>query len=535
MRRAPLASLFALAATHAALGASPAVDYLFPAGGQQGTTVSVTAGGKLDAWPARFWADHPGIKAEFAPEKGKLSIQIDKTAAPGPHLVRLYDAQGPSALRLFVVGTQREVLETDANDEVSKAQAIDALPVTINGRLEKSGDVDSFAVKLEAGQCLSATVQGRRLGSPMDPLLHLYDAAGNPLAYSHDGLGLDPLLVHRARSAGTYIVRIAGFKYPPAADVKLTGEAEDVYRLTLATGVPSRYAMPAGVKRGTKATVRVFGWHGADSVAREVDATIASADAQALPLDETLELDLGDGPEMTEAEATAPVTAPVAITGRIERPGEEDVFRFAAKKGNALAIGVSAAAVASPMDAVLRLQDDAGKELAANDDSRGQAGNARLDWTAPADGVYRAVVTDLYGNGGDEYVYRLALRTPVPGITATTDAEEYRVTPGKTVAIKVTVARQNGYAAGLVAVVVGLPTGVTATSAEVPDKGGEVALTLTAAADAKPATGPVRVMVLGTDAARPVAWVGSCNLRKEASQELIARTDALWLTVLPAP
>lgn len=535
MRRAQWASLFALAAAHAASGAPPVVDYLYPAGGQQGTTAAVTAGGKWDAWPVKFWADHPGLKAEFTAEKGKLSIQVDKAVPTGPHLLRLYDAQGPSALRIFVVGTQREIHEADANDEVSKAQPIDALPVIINGRLEKSGDVDSFAVKLEAGQSLSAAVQGRRLGAPMDPLLHLYDAAGNPLAFSHDGLGLDPLLVYRARSAGTYVVRIAGFKYPPAADVKLTGEAEDVYRLTLATISPARYVIPAGVKRGTKATVRVFGWNGADPVAREVDATTAPADAEALPVDEALELALGDGPELTEAEAAASVSAPVAITGRIERPGEEDMFRFAAKKGDALTIAVTAAAIASPMDAVLCLQDDSGKELAVNDDSRGQAGDARLDWTAPDDGVYRAVVTDLYGNGGDEHVYRLALRALVPGITATTDADEYRLAPGKSAALKLAVSRQNGYAAGLMAVVAGLPAGVTATSAEVPDKGGEVTLTLTAAADAKPAAGLIRVLVLGTDPFRPVAWVASCNLRKEASQELIARTDALWLTVLPAP
>jgi hypothetical protein len=536
VRGRPLALLVVAAAARLAAAAAPTVDYLYPAGGRQGATVAVYASGKLERWPVQFWADHPGIKADVAAEKGKLSIQIDKAVPPGPHLVRLYDAQGPSVPRVFVVGTQSESLEAEPNDEVSKAQAVDALPVVINGRLEKSGDVDSYAVKLDAGQCLCAAVQGRRLGSPMDPLLHLYDVAGNQLAFVHDGYGLDPLLVYRAEKAGACVVRVAGFKHPPAADVKLTGEAGDVYRLSLSTAPVVRYAMPAGVKRGSKATVRLFGWDGGELGSREVDATGATT-GLSIPTDAgdgTFDIEPGDGPELTESEVTSPATAPCAVTGRLQRPGEEDAFRFAAKKDERVAVEVSSAAVASPLDAVLRIEDESGKSLATNDDERGQAGDAKLDWAAPADGVYRAVVSDLFGKGGDEYVYRLALRTPTPGVVATADADEYRVAPGKSVPVKLNVSRTGGYAAGLVAVVTGLPPGVTATAAEVPEKGGDVTVTVNAAADAKPAAGPIRVVLLGTDPARPVAWVASCSLKKEAGQEMIARTDVLWLTV-PAP
>jgi hypothetical protein len=387
-------------------------------------------------------------------------------------------------------------------------------------------------VKLEAGQWMSAAVMGRRLGSPMDPLLHLYDAAGNQLAFTHDGLGLDPMLVHRAQKAGTYVIRVAGFKHPPAADVKLTGELEDVYRLTLSHTPPLRFAMPAGVKRATKASLRTFGWDGGEMGTREVDASAPPADAEAIAI-EDLPIALGHGPELVEADVKGPLAAPAAVTGTLQTAGEQDVFRFTAKKGERLAIEVSGAALASPMDAVVRIQDDAGKELAANDDERGQAGDARVEWAAPADGVYRAVVTDLFGNGGAAHVYRLALTVPTPRVVATADADEYRVAPGKSVAVKVNVSRQNGYAGGLVAVATGLPAGVTATAVEVPEKGGDVTLTLTAAADAKPAAGPIRLMLLGTDPARPVAWVASASLRKEASQELVSRTEALWLTVLP--
>ncbi len=239
-----------------ARAAAPVLDYLYPAGGQRGTTVTVTAGGKFEKWQVQAWTDSPGLKAQPGTASGSLSVQIDKDVAPGPHLLRLYNGEGASALRLFMVGADREVAEAEPNDEIAKAQPVDSLPLTVEGQLEKSGDVDSYAVNLESGQSLTASVQGRRLGAPMDPMLHLYDAAGNEVAFAHDGLGLDPLLVYRAEKAGKYVVRVSAFAYPPAADVKLTGKAEDVYRLSLWAGAAARCAVPAGPSASSSGTGR---------------------------------------------------------------------------------------------------------------------------------------------------------------------------------------------------------------------------------------------------------------------------------------
>jgi hypothetical protein len=533
--------LGALACAASTRAAAPVTDYLYPAGGQPGATVNVTAGGKFERWPLQFWADHPEIKAEPSAEKGKLTVRVGSAVPPGPHLVRLYDGEGPSAPLVFVVGTRTEVMEAEPNDEVAKAQPIESLPVIVNGRLEKSGDVDSYAVRLEAGQYLSAAVQGRRLGAPMDPLLHLYDAAGNPLAFAHDGLGLDPLLVFRAESRGTYVVRVEAFKFPPAADVKLAGEAQDVYRLSLTAASPVRYAMPAGVRRGARATARLFDWDGREEGTREVDASgLAPADETLwLPAeggDGGVRLAVGDGPELLEADVSpgAPAAAPFAVTGRLAAAGERDSFPFGAKKGDRLTVSLRSVAVASPLDAVVRIEDPAGKELAVNDDPRGQAGDAELDWTAPADGTYRAVVADLFGKGGQEYVYRMCVHAPPARAVATAAADDYRVAAGKAVVVKVNVSRSGGYAAPLIVAATGLPAGVTASASEVPEKGGEVSITLTAAPDAKPSAGPFRVVVVSTDTARPAAWPAAFRLTREAGQELVAETSHLWLTVRPS-
>jgi hypothetical protein len=249
---------------------------------------------------------------------------------------------------------------------------------------------------------------------------------------------------------------------------------------------------------------------------------------------------LGDGPELAEPESggwpesSPPLGIPVGVTGRVARPGEEDAYRFTATKGDVLVLNARAVGLASPLDLHLRIEDESGKQLAGDDDAGGSH-DPQLAWTSPADGVYRVVVGDLNRRGGQDYVYRLTLRWPAPAVTAAAGEHEYRVEPGKTVAIKLTVARQNGHAETLAATVTGLPEGVTAAAAEVPAGGGEVTVTLTAAADAKPAGVPIRVELRGTGPSPTVATAARYDVAKDSGQDLLRQTDVLWLTVLPLP
>ena len=54
MNRVP--SLFLLLAVCNSASAAPTIAHLFPAGGQRGTTVSVTAAGTFPSWPVGVWA-----------------------------------------------------------------------------------------------------------------------------------------------------------------------------------------------------------------------------------------------------------------------------------------------------------------------------------------------------------------------------------------------------------------------------------------------------------------------------------------------
>ena len=69
------------------------------------------------------------------------------------------------------------------------------------------------------------------------------------------------------------------------------------------------------------------------------------------------------------SQSTAqPVTLPVIINGRIDKPGQWDVFRFQGRAGDEVVAEVIARRLDSPLDSVLKLTDAAGKQLAFNDD-----------------------------------------------------------------------------------------------------------------------------------------------------------------------
>ena len=87
----------------------PKLDPLFPAGGGRGQAVPLTLSGTFPHWPVRVWASEPGVTFEPGAEKGKLVARIAPDAVPGLRLIRVYDDEGASASRPFVVGTLPEV------------------------------------------------------------------------------------------------------------------------------------------------------------------------------------------------------------------------------------------------------------------------------------------------------------------------------------------------------------------------------------------------------------------------------------------
>src|SRR5206468_3857311 len=135
---------------------TPIIDGLFPVGGARGTTNLVTVSGKFEPWPPKVWVSRPDLAFSAETNKGKFVVTISDAAVPGPRLVRFYNDEGAGDPRIFVIGGGREIADLEGNNQFSKPQWIEELPVTVNGRLDKRDDVDSFGVRLRHDQWLEA-------------------------------------------------------------------------------------------------------------------------------------------------------------------------------------------------------------------------------------------------------------------------------------------------------------------------------------------------------------------------------------------
>src|SRR6185369_110363 len=161
-----------LALPSALFSAGPELRSLMPAGGQLGATIEVAAAGNFPKWPVQAWIDRPGLTVTPG-EKGKLTVSIAPDAAAGEYWIRLSDPDGSAVPRPFIVGTLAEVVEQEPNNRLAQAQIVSSA-VVVNGRFGGNGDVDAFALDLEKGQTLVASLAGHELlGSPMDSVLEV--------------------------------------------------------------------------------------------------------------------------------------------------------------------------------------------------------------------------------------------------------------------------------------------------------------------------------------------------------------------------
>ncbi|MDA1054743.1 MAG: PPC domain-containing protein [Planctomycetota bacterium] len=163
----------------------PYVDQVYPLGGRRGTS------------------------AEF---------QLLGQATPDePVQINLDEAVEPSYRKQLVIAgsmTNEVSIELSDHPEVleGKLSATDAVlvPVVMNGRIEKPGEVDSWWIELAKDEPISLAVHSASLGSMLDSVLRIHDAAGAEVA-SNDDVGngkTDSALNFKAPADGRYRITI---------------------------------------------------------------------------------------------------------------------------------------------------------------------------------------------------------------------------------------------------------------------------------------------------------------------------------------
>jgi len=153
---------------------------------------------------------------------------------------------------------------------------------------------------------------------------------------------------------------------------------------------------------------------------------------------------------------------PVTFSGRLESPNQTDSFPFHAAKDQKIRLRAVAKALGFPTDLVIIIQDDTGKLLNEVDDTGRDDRDPQVDFTAPAEGRYRALVRDLHGRGGLRMVYRLTIETIQPDFSLALTADSFVLEKDKPLEIPVNVTVTGGLREPIEIHAIGLPKGVSA-------------------------------------------------------------------------
>ena len=511
--------------------ASPLLNNVLPRGGQRGTEMDVVLHGERLADPQEVYLYQPGItvkKLEAVDEKQvKATIAIAADAPLGEHPVRLRTASGITHLGTFWVGALPVVEEKEPNNYPESAQKIE-LNTTVYGVVENE-DIDHVAVVLKKGQRLTAEVEGLRLGVAMfDPYLAILKEDGSELAVCDDSALLlqDPVLSLIAPEDGTYLIQLR--------DSSFGGGGTSRYRLHVGTFPRPTMVYPAGGQAGQELAAKFVG-----DVKGTIEKTLKLPDQPAdehrvvieqdgqlapsanlvrvSPFANVMEVEPNDS-----AKTATPMEGelPRAFNGVIEKEGDSDWFKFAAKKDQVLDINVYARRLRSPLDPVLNIFHAAdGKQIQGNDDNNGPDSYYRF--TAPADGEYVLRVKDHLDRGGEEFVYRVEV-TPVepklvltiPLVANNSQERQTIVVPRGNRFATLIRATRSDFGGALKLSIPNLPAGMTMSEALVADGVDVVPVVFEAAADAPTAGALVDVTGAPADGKQQVRseWTQTADL-----------------------
>jgi hypothetical protein len=186
---------------------------VFPLGGKVGETVAFT-----------FFSEATGefsqkIKLPDTPdEKFGIFAELNGLTAPTPNWIR--------------VSGFANVLATADNHDREHATVTDLQPpFALNGVIAQKNQESWFRFNAAKGDALEVNVYARRLRSPMDPVIDVFEATGKILASNDDSVGADSSLKFTANETTNYFVRVR--------DTLHEGGHDFVYRIEITPTQPS--------------------------------------------------------------------------------------------------------------------------------------------------------------------------------------------------------------------------------------------------------------------------------------------------------
>lgn len=507
---------------------------IYPCGAKQGAALEIEIAGDNIGDASRLYFSNKDIAStEYFPEikavpaakdkpevkarTPRFKVKVGENVPPGEYDVRLVTKLGISNPRTFVVSDYNEFLETEPNNEKKEANRVE-VNTTINGRIDKSEDIDWYVFAAKKGQRIIIDCHAWRIDSRLDAVMWLYDANGKQLAASQDedysSEKRDPEIDFECQNDGDYFIKFNDFTY--------NGGNQYPYRLSLSTLPVVDFILPSAAAPGTTAAINFYGRnlpngektdmliHGKplQKLTQQIAIPAEPDIANGLKADELIRpgatvlngmdvrvkgpggwsnsklLSFSTLPQIMEVEPNDSrekaqrVEPPCAINGQFLK-GDSDFFVFKAKKNEKFYINVFATRIGSPADPDLELLNEKGDSIATPADINENIGQLRfttnnidvsLVQTAGADGDITLRLEHLYrqNNGGPQYTYRLEIeRDPQPDFRIVCSpiheihVDSHEVLQGGRERFDILVWRTNGHDAAITVEAKGLPKGVT--------------------------------------------------------------------------
>ncbi|MFH0965225.1 MAG: hypothetical protein V2A58_14590 [Planctomycetota bacterium] len=441
-----------------------------------------------------------------------IKVTVDADAPPGDRELRLGTPLGLTNPMVFQVGTLPETSELEVNDPEAAPllppEPPRDLPVLLNGQI-MPGDVDRFRFRAKAGQRLVVETSARLLVPYLadavpgwcQVALALYDSKGKEVAFADDyRFDPDPVLFYEIPEDAEYELEVR--------DSLFRGREDFVYRIAVGELPFITRMFPLGGHARVRTVAAVDGWNlprndlvldtrpGQEAIRRTTlrqDRRISNQVTYAVDtLPECVENEPNDDPAGAQE-----IALPRIVNGRVDRPGDVDVFRFEGRAGDQVVAEVFARRLRSPLDSLLRLTDASGRVLEWNDDYMCKEGDlytnmglltqqadSCLSARLPARGTYYVRLTDAQNHGGEAYAYRLRIAPASPDFGLLMTPSSLSMNAGRALAFTVYALRKDGFS-GEIEVVLkdNAPLGFVLSGARIPAGRDHVRMTLTAPAD----------------------------------------------------
>lgn len=492
------------------------------------------------------------------PVANTFMVTADAAVPPGIYEVRVHGLFGLSNPRTFVVGDRDEVQEVEPNNTVETATPLDLNKVVnarsnsatdvdwykFNATKGQRILAESVASRIDSK--MSPVIElygpnGRRMALarsqvrgdslldvtiPADGayLLKVYDFVygGSADHFYRLSLGTGPFIDYVfppsgvAGSNGQYT--LYGRNLPGSAPAGVAVEGRPLEKLTVqiplpadpTTFNPGQNLQP--VEAGNDGVFYQF--KGATGTSNPVIIRFAAA-----PVVSEIE------PNDVGAKSQK-VPVPAEIVGQFQARGDIDFFSFDAKAGEVYYVEAFGERDGTPADPYLTLdrvqKNDKGEETlsritALDDDATNLLVNVfdtKTDdviyrFQVPADGEYRVSIRDRYfeSRGDARLVYRLAIHKEapdyrlvalpiMPGATPATGVPSWAMglRRGDTSSYTILAFRRDGFTGPIDVTIEGLPAGVTTRGATIGLNQNTTQLTLTAAENAAPWSGTVKIV-----------------------------------------